>query len=817
MRIFRFLLLVLFSSITPVYCVAAEADNHGLIGHWPLDGVAAAVARDASANGHHGTVHGAVVAEGPSGRCLQFDGEDDFVALGDLGSHAAVTIAFWVQVDGDAPAGQFRGLVSSDAWEKGVFHIPMLEQRVDIYLHLGDSRRGRLTSPRLRSDRWYHLAVTADTVKRSIALFLNGTEVDRCQIPPLANGIKLAEQVVGREFNGRYFRGAIDDVRIYSRALGGAEIRALCPDAKPPEGRDPRDLRTGLPIPDEGYCDQPYTVITHDGNWLCTMTTGPGREGERGQHIVALISADRGRTWSEPIDIEPSDGPEASWAMPLVADSGRVYVFYTYNGENLREWEGKPIRTDTVGWYCYKYSDDHGRTWSKQRYRLPLPIAPVDQSNTFGGQHQMFWGIGKPITHGDTAWFAFSRVGQLVVDKSEGWFYRSDNVLSEPDPAKVRWDLLPDGEHGLKDLKYGDVHAEQNLVALDDGSLYCMYRTKIGYPFHSYSRDGGHTWTAPAAATYSPGGRKMKTPRACPRIWRTKAGRFLFWYHNHSDASGGGWTKRNPAWISGGVERDGKIHWSQPEILLYDPDPAVRTSYPDLIEQDGRYWITETQKTVARVHAIDPTLLEGLWNQGIERGIAGKGLILEASQEQLKKRGGIELTEQIDLGEIPGLAIDVWVRLQKLEPGQVLLDSRTADGRGWAMMTTPDGTLHIELSDGRSTASWDCDRGVLAAERLHHVVAVVDPGPRIISFVVDGVLCDGGEARTHGWGRFANDLGNVTGTGTLQVAPNCDAELKSLRLYGRYLRTSEAAAHYHTGSSATAEDGETKPRSGDRK
>jgi hypothetical protein len=36
------------------------------------------------------------------------------------------------------------------------------------------------------------------------------------------------------------------------------------------------------------------------------------------------------------------------------------------------------------------------------------------------------------------------------------------------------------------------------------------------------------------------------------------------------------------------VEIDGKMHWSQPEIVLYDPDPAVRISYPDLIEEEGR-------------------------------------------------------------------------------------------------------------------------------------------------------------------------------------------------------------------------------------
>src|SRR5690349_12105486 len=88
---------------------------------------------------------------------------------------------------------------------------------------------------------------------------------------------------------------------------------------------DPRDIRTGRPIPDEGYCDQPYVVITDDGHWLCVMTTGKGVEGQHGQHIVSVRSADQGRSWSAPVAIEPADGPEASWAMPLKVPGGRVY------------------------------------------------------------------------------------------------------------------------------------------------------------------------------------------------------------------------------------------------------------------------------------------------------------------------------------------------------------------------------------------------------------------------------------------------------------------------------------------------------------
>src|SRR5262249_27159037 len=47
--------------------------------------------------------------------------------------------------------------------------------------------------------------------------------------------------------------------------LGPATLRAEDPVAT---AADPRDIRTGHPIPDEGYCDQPYVVVTDDGHWL---------------------------------------------------------------------------------------------------------------------------------------------------------------------------------------------------------------------------------------------------------------------------------------------------------------------------------------------------------------------------------------------------------------------------------------------------------------------------------------------------------------------------------------------------------------------
>ena len=76
---------------------------------------------------------------------------------------------------------------------------------------------------------------------------------------------------------------------------------------------------------------------------------------------------------------------------------------------------------------------------------------------------------------------------------------------------------------------------------------------------------------------------------------------------------------------------------------------------------------------------------------------------------------------------------------------------------------------------------------------------IVDGGPKIISVVVDGVLNDGGAVRQYGWGRFAPQLSDVNGLRETKVAPALFDEVRRLRIYTRYLRTSEAVANWRAG------------------
>ncbi len=587
---------------------------------------------------------------------------------------------------------------------------------------------------------------------------------------------------------------------------------------------DMRLISTGAVIPDEGYSDQPYIVKTADGAWLCVITTGPGQEGAGGQHVVTRRSMDQGKTWSEGVAVEPSDGPEASYAVLLATPYGRVYVFYNHNTDNTREVIGeKPAykdglvrRVDSQGHFVFKYSDDNGRTWSARRYEVPQRDFEIDRKNPYGGKIKFFWNVGRSFALKGAGYVPLHKVGGFgegFFTTSEGVLLRSANILTERDPLKLTWETLPDGDIGIRTPPGGGpIAEEQSFSLLSDGSIFCVFRTIDGHSAFTYSRDGGHTWEPSQYMRFASGG-LMKHPRAANFAWRCENGKFLYWFHNH----GGrfilehprrrtiAYEDRNPVWLVGGVEADGPtgkvIRWSQPEIGIYDDDTVIRMSYPDLVEEGGKYYLTETQKDVARVHEIDNSLLEGMWNQFEAKGVSRKNLILETAKDAKMPNLPIffQRSRRADFSRDDlraGVTLDVWLNAGVTAPGIVLADNRTPDGRGFSLTTIAGRALEITLNDGRTESRWTSDPGMLTDGKPHHVAVIVDGGPKIISFVIDGVFNDGGDHRQFGWGRFSPNLMSLNGAATLHVGEG----VNKLRLYNRALRISEAVAAFRAGN-----------------
>jgi hypothetical protein len=601
-------------------------------------------------------------------------------------------------------------------------------------------------------------------------------------------------------------------------------------------GQEPdwRNIHSGLVIPDESYSDQPYIVKTDDGAWLCILTTGAGREGQSGQYVAVTRSKDQGKSWSKLIPLEPPDGPEASYAVMLKVPSGRIYAFYNHNTDNTREIKlddpsfsptGTIKRVDSQGYFVFRYSDDHGKTWSSERYSIPIREFEIDRNNVYKGEIQFFWNVGKPFILDGAGYVSLHKVGGFgdgFFTSNEGVLLRSPDIPTEKDPEKITWETLPDGDIGLRTPPGGGpISAEQSYSVMSDGSIYCVYRTIDGHPVYTYSRDGGHNWDIPEYLRYA-NGRLVKHPRAANFAWRCQNGKYLYWFHNH----GGrfirehprrrtmGFQDRNPAWIMGGIEKKGPkgmmIEWTQPEILLYDDDPLIRMSYPDLVEDQGKYYITETQKDIARVHEIDPGLLHGLWNQFDNRQKTADGLAIEWDFEKVQfplQKEGIQFDHFYDhdpgredhggMHIRSGFTFDIAFRLDDLEPGQTLIDTRNELGKGLQLITTDEKTVRLSMSDGRTTSLWESDKGMLEAGKDHYMSVIVDGGPKIIMFVMDGILCDGGDDRQFGWGRFNPYLQEVNGTDNWTLGKNLNGEIVMIMIYSRALKVSEAIGNYN--------------------
>jgi len=108
------------------------------------------------------------------------------------------------------------------------------------------------------------------------------------------------------------------------------------------------------------------------------------------------------------------------------------------------------------------------------------------------------------------------------------------------------------------------------------------------------------------------------------------------------------------------------------------------------------------------------------------------------------------------------------------------------------------------LHDGTNESTWESDpgthEGTLKIGMWQHVAFIVDGGPKLISVVVDGAFNDGGPVRDYGWGRFTPSLSDVNGEKEAKFAPAIFGEIKTLRIYDRYLRTSEAVGNWRGGA-----------------
>ncbi len=182
---------------------------------------------DASGRSNNGVMSGGVsrITDSARGRVLSFNGAEGLVSVPDAASldlTTAMTLEAWVRpttVDG------WRTVLMKEG--DGLSYALYSSQDVARpagYVRVNDRDEAVEGPKRLPTNAWTHLAMTYDGA--TMRLFVNGVEVEsRRQTGPaeVSDG-KL--RIGGNRVWGEWFRGQIDDVRVYDVAVGSAQIKA---------------------------------------------------------------------------------------------------------------------------------------------------------------------------------------------------------------------------------------------------------------------------------------------------------------------------------------------------------------------------------------------------------------------------------------------------------------------------------------------------------------------------------------------------------------------------------------------------------------
>lgn len=587
----------------------------------------------------------------------------------------------------------------------------------------------------------------------------------------------------------------------------------------PPSGPVPdwRHIDRGRRLPFGGrYLDQPYLVESDDGHWVMVATCGSGHEGTPGQSVAIARSPDHGKTWSAPVFLEHTDGPEASYGIPLKTAFGRIYVFYNHNTDNLREVKADPAffpggrceRVDTQGHFVFRYSDDHGRTWSPDRFEVPVRAFEIDRENPYGGKVRFFWTVGRAFSANGRGYFPLHKVGGFgdgFITRSEGALIEATNIHTEQDPAKLVFKTLPEGNKGIRGVAGGGPVAEEHSICvLKDGSFFVLFRTTDGHNACAYSRDGGRTWSPSQYMRYHDK-RLFKHPRAATFVFPHSSGKYLCWFHNHG---GLGYKDRRMVWVSVGTEtetvRGNELVWSEPEVLLYSDDLNGSFSYPDLIEANGRTYLTISHKQFGTLHEIDPHFLEKILSGNDDNtGPVVDECILDRFDPAQPLPEAMQWSGLPTVNDRTGWWEDIFTRdtrrgftLEFALEGSggeegCLFDSRDKCGNGAVVWRRADGSAEISLRDGLGECRWSSRAGLLKAGRLTHLALIVDGGPKIVSFVIDGIFDDGGASRAVGYGHFRPTLRKLGESPEVRFPDADRLGLRGVRIHSRALLTCE--------------------------
>ncbi|WP_217197353.1 LamG domain-containing protein [Streptomyces buecherae] len=249
---------------------------------WPLDEVAGASTVDGRGQQVAGTLDGGARAGAPGVKntALALDGVDDHIRARQpvLDTYQSFAVSLWAKVPADKENRSMTAAAQGGSHQRGfeLYHSSGLGGWVFLR-GVSDSPEASTVRvsqracpdttpncPAARLGEWAHVVGVYDLDDRTTRLYVNGKleATEDFTTPWAASGPLTIGAVDYPTGSGSFLKGAVDEVRLYDRAISGDEVRQLFKQRPLVKGRWKLDAVTGSPAstPDDSTTRRPMTL-----------------------------------------------------------------------------------------------------------------------------------------------------------------------------------------------------------------------------------------------------------------------------------------------------------------------------------------------------------------------------------------------------------------------------------------------------------------------------------------------------------------------------------------------------------------------------
>jgi hypothetical protein len=207
-----------------------------LVGYWNMGEGAGSVVYDNSGNGNNGTATGTTIVDGKYGAARYLDG-NSYITVADLPSlHLGLTdftISTVIKLDADRN-GTYRTILRKGITGLNPFYGLRINPFDRVEFILRDSPEPAhgytlLSTEPLPIGDWVPVTVTFDATTKICKLYINGAFNNQLLTENIGDVSSENSLVIGRasDVSDQYFKGTIDDVRVYNCTKSAQEVAAL--------------------------------------------------------------------------------------------------------------------------------------------------------------------------------------------------------------------------------------------------------------------------------------------------------------------------------------------------------------------------------------------------------------------------------------------------------------------------------------------------------------------------------------------------------------------------------------------------------------